>query len=458
MDQSMQNLPDGFGDATMADVVELRKALDIGYSQPTTGTGFDALRVESLEQTLKVLTYSATHIRLWNAIDKQDAYSTVEEYNRLLSYGGDGGGFLSSGELPGTEDTTYERADQKVKYIGTTREVNHPSTLVRTVPPDLIATETANGALWMMGKLNRAMYYADATAIPLEFNSLTSQIIAGAGNVIDMRGQPLNKDAIENAAQLSVDNYGLITQFFSNPKVFTDFSKLHYAQQRFNQPGTAGNVGTPVKGYSTLSGDITFQPDVFVRKGDTAPSSATNAKAPAAPTVGTFVISTGVSGSLFGAADAGDYKYQVTAVNNYGESAPCALTAAQTVVSGGSIAFTITTGAGTYAETAYKIYRTQKGGSVAYYIGELLPRTKSGGVYQSTTAHTDINTYLPQTFMGLALDMTPQSLTFKQLSPMIKMPLAIIAPAIRWMQLLYGTPIVYAAKKSVVFRNIGVAS
>jgi hypothetical protein len=53
------------------------------------------------------------------------------------------------------------------------------------------------------------------------------------------------------------------------------------------------------------------------------------------------------------------------------------------------------------------------------------------------------------------LDMTPQSLTFKQLSPMIKMNLAVISPSIRWMQLLYGTPIVYAPKKNVVFRNIG---
>jgi hypothetical protein len=31
-------------------------------------------------------------------------------------------------------------------------------------------------------------------------------------------------------------------------------------------------------------------------------------------------------------------------------------------------------------------------------------------------------------------------------------------PAIRWMQLLYGTPIVFAPKKNVVFKNIGVSS
>jgi hypothetical protein len=80
---------------------------------------------------------------------------------------------------------------------------------------------------------------------------------------------------------------------------------------------------------------------------------------------------------------------------------------------------------------------------------------KSGGIYSSPTHWTDYNNWRPNTFLGLMLDMSQQSLTFKQLSPMIKMNLAVISPAIRWMQLLYGTPIVYAPRKNVVFRNIG---
>jgi len=454
MDQAMIQ---GFGEGTMAELAELRKALEIGYTQPVTGQGFDALRVESLEASLKVLTYSAVHIRLWNAISKDPAYSTVEEYNKLIDYGDEGGGFVASGELPPTEDSLYERADQKVKYIGTTREVHHPATLVRTVPPDLIAQETNNGIMWMMGKLNRAMYYADADAVPLEFNGITKQLIDGATNVIDLRGRPLSKDDIENAAQLTVDNYGFAANLYSNPKVFTDFSKLHYAQQRFNTPGQGGMVGTPVKGYSTLAGDIAFEPDTFVRRGDTVPAAATNVKAPAAPTIGTFVIASDAA-SEFGAADAGTYKYQLTAINNYGESLPTALSAGQTVASGEKVSFTVTDGAGTYAATAYKVYRTEKGGSTTYFVGYILPRTKISGVYQATTAYSDLNGYLPRTFLGLMLDLNREAMTFKQLSPLIKMPIAITKPTISWMQLLYGTPIVYAPKKHVVFRNIGVAN
>jgi len=37
---------------------------------------------------------------------------------------------------------------------------------------------------------------------------------------------------------------------------------------------------------------------------------------------------------------------------------------------------------------------------------------------------------------------------------MIKIPLATIAASIRWMQLLYGTPIVYAPLKGRIFYNV----
>jgi len=446
-----------FGESTMADLDELRKALDIGTSQPVTGVGFDALRVESLEGTLKVLTHLAKHARLWNMIAKLPAFSTVEEYNRLLSHGGEGGGFLASGTLPEIEDSSYERADQKVKFLGTTRVVNHPATLVRTVPAQLIATETQNGVLWMIGKANRGMYYGDSAAIPLEWNGLTKQIVDGAGHVVDLRGQPLTKDNLENGTQLVNDNFGFPTALFSNPRVFTDFAKLYHAQQRFNNPGTAGNVGTPVKGYSSLSGDISFEPDTFVKRGTIPPATLTQARAPTVPTLSPAIDAPVVAGSQFTAAFAGTYIYSVTAVNNFGESVASANTAGQAIATDGAVTLTITDGGGTDGATGYRIYRTDKGGATPNFM-KLVERDKIGGVPQATTVYQDLNADLPATFIGLLLDQTPQSLSFKQLSPLIKMDLARIAPSIRWMQLLYGTPIVYAPKKNVLFKNIGLAN
>lgn len=449
---------DGFGESTAAELGELRKALEIGYQQPTTGQGFDALRVESLDATLKTLTYGATHVKLWSQIPKTDAFSTVEEYNRLLEYGSEGGGFVSSGALPEEEDSTYERADQKVKYLGTTRSVHHPATLVRSVPADLIATETQNGALWLMGKANHGLYYGDSDAVPLEWNGLTKQIIDGNGIVIDLKGEPLSSTDIENGAQQITENFGVPSRLFSNSKVFTDFSSTYHQYQRWNAPGgAAGIAGTPLTGWSTQVGPVGFESDVFVKRGSTAPTSATSAKAPNAPTL-SLGAPGNTTGSVFETADAGDYRWQVTAINQYGESAPTALSNAATLAAGQGIELTITDGGGAFPATAYKIYRTGKNGATATYTHKVVARTKTSGVYQNTTLWVDKNEWRPGCFTGLMLDMSPQSLTFRQLAPMLKMNLAIISPAIRWMQLLYGTPIIFAPKKNVVFKNIGVAS
>jgi hypothetical protein len=309
-----------------------------------------------------------------------------------------------------------------------------------------------------MGKLNRALYTGDADSVPLEFNGITKQLIDGNAIVIDCLGLPIASTDIENAAQQALENFGNPTVMFSNSKVFTDFGKQYAGSQRFIAPDApAGRAGTPITGYNTQVGTVGFESDIFCKRGDVPPAAATSAKAPAAPTIAPGNIGAN-SASLWLASDAGNYKYQVTSVNAFGESAPSAISGAQALVAGQSVDVVITDGGGVYPATGYKVYRTEKGGSTAYYIGYRTNRAKTGGAYINTTTYTDINSWRPHTFQALMLDMTPQSLTFRQLSPMIRMPLAIVAPSIRWMQLLYGTPIVFAPKKNILFKNVGVAA
>lgn len=449
----------GFGESTMAELAELRKALDIGVTQPPTG--FDSLRIESLEQTLKILTFRQENIALWREIPKSQAFSTIEEYNRLEKYGTfENGVFNPSGVLPEEQDSVYSRQNQLVKFLGTTRVVTHPSTLVRTAPADLIAQETQNGALFLMGKVNEGLYFADSTIVPEEYNGVQAQIVSGAGNVIDLRGGPLTQDSIEDGVQRVLDNFGNPSLLFSNNAVFGDFSKTFHNFQRFAAPNVGqGVVGTPVSGFSSQAGTIGFRPDTFVRPGGAPPAAATSSKAPNAPTQGFTIrdaattISAGLT-SQFGSGDAGDYKYQVTAINRFGESAPSTLSAAQTVVAGGSVEITITDGGGAEAATGYKIYRIPSAGGADSTIVQMV-RVARDAVTPADTVHNDVNDDIPGTFVGLLLDMSDQSLTFRQLSPMIRMPLATIAPSIRWMQLIYGTPVVYQPKRNVVYKNIG---
>lgn len=445
---------DGFGEGTVTDLINLQKALTMGYQDPPL-TGGDALRVESLDGTLRVLSYLAQHMRLWNMIPQSDAFSTLEEYALLNSYGVDTGGFVDAGITPELSDSDYIRSNQRVKYVGTLRKVDHPATMVRTVPADLVAQETANGVMWMLGRIEWGLFFGDSSIIPQQWNGLLAQLLAGSAPVIDLRGASLSASNVEDAADGIFQNYGMPTTIFANSKVFADFSKLYFGQQRWNNPNPArGLAGTPLTGMSTQAGDISFTSDIFLKKGGPPLAAVSSTKAPSAPTL-TPGTPAG-TGSLFGTSDAGTYKYQVSAVNSYGESLPCAASANVTYTAGQSCTFTITDGGGTYPTTGYRIYRTDKSGSTSLMaFVRAIPRNSVSGVYQATTSFTDDNTYLQATSTAIMADMSPEALTFRKLSPLIKIPLAITSPAVSWMQLLYGTPIVFAPKRFVVFRNVG---
>jgi len=105
-----------FGEAetSQEQLNDLSKALE---AQSITGRDTDSLttasgaplKVESLDKTLKLITFKESEIVLWKKVPKLPAYNTVEEYNQLQSYGAERGGFITEGELPQEEDSVYVR-------------------------------------------------------------------------------------------------------------------------------------------------------------------------------------------------------------------------------------------------------------------------------------------------------------------------------------------------------------
>src|SRR5574337_1093632 len=166
---------DGFNDASAGDVQELNKALMATESKggavdgSTTASGAP-LKVESLEKTLKVVTFSQKNIVFWKETPVLPAYNTVEEFNRLTSYGSDQGGFTGEGELPEEDDSTYVRQSELVKYMGSTRVVTHPMTLVNTAHGAVIQREIENGTIWILSKIERALFEGNSDIITEEFN------------------------------------------------------------------------------------------------------------------------------------------------------------------------------------------------------------------------------------------------------------------------------------------------
>jgi len=462
----------GFGTAPATDVQELAKALEAGY-QLTNQTGGSALRVESLEASLKVVTWTNHHIKFWKKIPKSPAYSTVEEYNQLVSYGPTSFAFTQEGELPPSTDTAYARRTQLVKFMGTSREVTHPATLVHPAHGDVIALENQNGILWLLERVEAALFSADSS---LAFDGEAEQwdgldALIDPTSFTDLQGQPLQEADVEEASNAIIEAYGYPTDLFLGTRVLSDLVKTMYPRERVQLPApTNGQVGQAINTMATQAGVIEFNPDIFIRRLPSPPAGPTHANAPATPQIITTGLA-GVDGDFNKGAPAGtnEYAYVSTACNRFGESAFSPVMAANQSISqvnkdaGNHITVTLTNAAvvGSFPAEYIRVYRTVAMASAAAVptgaasyslVAQLAVLTQAGG---GVTTFTDVNFLIPFTNIAYMGELTPQVITFRQLAPMMRLDLAVLAPAYRWMILLYGTPLLFAPLKWRRMINIG---
>lgn len=472
-----------YGSMNQENVDSLNKALSAGeITGRDTADLADAsgasLKVESLEKTLKHITFRESDIRLWKDLPKKAAYNTVEEYNQQTSYGQDRGGFNGEGETPDEEDSTYVRRSQLVKYLGVTKSVTHQMTLVNTMVGNVMERTIKDGTLWILRKLNKSLYFGNEKHIPVEFNGFLAQqqqsdAWASYGkymdseNIVDLRGGALTEDAIETGANTIVENYGLANQIYAAPAVLSNFVKNFYGN-KFIQPNSSalsdGVMGQRVRSFESQFGSIGLNHDVFFKKlpSKTSISAATSTKSPSAPiwdAVAPIAVIASVAGSKWATADAGSVFYAVSALNRFGESALAIYSTAAAAVAGAALNLKFADGGGATPATAYRIYRTFKGGAATgefYPLFEVSVANLSTG-YEGAGASIirDMNRFLPNTDQAMLLQFDNEVVEFAQLAPLMKMDLAILSPAFRFMILLYGTPFLYAPKKLVRIVNIG---
>lgn len=475
-----------FGATSQEDLGNLVKALEAREvtGRDTTnlvGQSGAPLKLESLEKTLKVLTFKENDIVFWKRIPKKPAYNTVEEYNQLTSYGAQRGGFQREGELPEEETSSTIRRAQLVKFMGTTRSVTLPMAMVRIQQSAGTATEfeIKNGTNWILQTANKALYFGDEALIPEEFNGIIAQQMRSdvyssyneymnSDQVIDMRGVALTEDAIEDACNSVVENFGLIDQMYAPPKVLSSFVKNFYGN-KFIQPNTpaltAGVMGQRVKSFESQFGDVGFNKDIFFNK---MPSKKLNAaagsnKAPAAPTAGSVTPVAADALGKWEASDAGNYFYAVTSKNRYGESTLTLLEATvSAIVTGGAADLAFTETASPYATDCFVIYRGQKdavasGGETLFYPLFTVSKSELAAGYDGAGNGVvrDRNRFLPDCDQALLVQEDNEVIEFGQLAPLMKLDLAITSPAYRFLIMMYGTPFLYAPKKITRIINIG---
>ncbi len=459
------------GIASGADIDALNKALtagsDINNPGSAAGEGFP-LRVESLDQTLYNVTYSAKQIKFWRSLAKTPAYNTVEEYNRLEEYGSGDSIFIGEGELPTEDDSTYSRQYSKIKFMGTTRRVTHVMGVLRSAHGEAVARETVNGTLFLLKQIERQLFTGNEDMVDLQFDGLETLLAKAFGttieddgqysgyagdNVIDLRGQPLTPDHVVDLTEVLIaePNYGEPTDLWSSTGPVKDLSKIMFPNER-NPSGRSGAVGSVAESVLTPFGNIKLQPNIFIPGSTTAGAVGVGKAAlrPSAPTLGTLT-SPAYAGShtnYWGSTDAGAYWYKVVAGSRHGRSVPATSAAAVTVSADDEVIIPVTDNG---PDTSYyEVYRSDKDGAVG--TCRTIMRVAKTGPSQNIR---DLNRFLPNTSKAYLLSQNNQVLTWKQLAPFTKIKLATIDTSVRWMQILYGALQLMKPGHCGMFINVG---
>lgn len=450
---------------------ELSKALTAGYgSDPANFTGGSALRIQSLDKTMKATIQDNEHFRLFNALAKTGAGATVDEWTERSGVGGFLGGSTNSetGRIAQSQGE-YKRRVALVKYMMTRAEVSVVVTLGNNLA-SAKAVEAQNAALRLLTDAEYLSFCGDDTVVPTEFSGIFAQIeqavAAGeidGGNVIDANGQAITSVNAFNdaAAQIAKrGNFGRPTHFFSSLNVQADLDNSLDPAFRVAVTNAADGgvkLGSPVVGLRTSHGNVATMSDVFVPDTDDlkpfqleyGPIAAANAGMQ--PTVAAPVAAADVA-SKFGAPHAGNYYYLITGVSAAGQSTGV-ISSQIAVAAGQKVTLTITRSVGAQ-ETGYAIYRSRKNGTNNVADFRLVKRIPSGG---ATTTFVDKNEDIPGTTKACILNLTPgaDAISWRQLLPMMEFALYPTDSAvIPWAQLLFGYLRLAKRKQHAVIKNI----
>jgi hypothetical protein len=476
INQVLQGLDQGIVSA--ADIENLNKAITAGYGgagKPTDLTYGGVLQAESLEATLKSITFDMKNLKFWPAISVDKAYNLFEQYNRLISYGSDSAPYIGEGGAPQEEDSTYVRDGQKIVFFGTRRRVSHQMTLVRVTVGDIVAQQAKEGTMHLLKNVERELYWGNAhfmnqqtglesgsdADIPvnniamcgllkqLQKGDTDAQMQAGdflgygdsSSIVTDLAGQVMAQDDIERLAVIALENFGAPDQLHIEPAALSAFVKQFYPQFR-SAPGLANQtVGYDVSKVQTTAGAVDLKPNLFLRPRSGVRALAVNALAPQA-TFTAVPSAVAVTTSSFAA---GVYQVSVTAVNDAGESSP--ISSSVTLAAGNNLSLAI---ASAPAGVKYwKLYISAPGGAAG------TQKFAGNWANQGSTNYVSSNVQLPGLGEAFLLDMSAECMRFKQLAPLSKINFAIVTTALEFAIVMYGALFVYTPRFNCLFRNIG---
>ena len=379
----------GYGELHAESLQNLQKALTAGSGVDAASfTGGRALTPESLEKTLVNVLATQKEAVLFQMLKHTPISGPVHQWNYRDDVGAVDGAWVPEGGDSEDTDQTIARQYMTAKYLQTRRQVTIQAASTNMLE-NAMAIEQNAGMLWLVQNIERGLFYGNEDYNAYQPNGLIKQI--PSSNVIDMRGGLASsstfEEKMEEAARIIRDSFGQANTMLTSTKIMQDVQALLRDRIRFQAGSTTGNA--IFDKYPTIFGELNLKADVFIQEGAIPAASSLTTKRPGAPTLGSESTPVSDTGYAFDADSAGDYVYKVVAVNRYGDSAASSELVITSVADGDMVQFTITEG--DPAATAFKIYRSKKGGVTGAEVRymETVARTGASQVYK------DDNSELP---------------------------------------------------------------
>lgn len=444
-------MPDG-GITTMEQFQEFAKAVSTNSwnTDHATLTGMSALRLESLEMTMRAVVAKQESARLFKDLKRTPVTSTVHEWMTQTDLGGQFDGLFNSelGDIS-SEVGNYARNVMRIKYMMTQAQISHVASVQGIAGATLKARENKNAITRLTIGANRALYHGDETVAPNAIPGISAQLRAfdGGSHIIDAQALGVTDPNLlaQLMFQLKADvqqeaNFGDLTHMYLDQYTQNDLDLHLFPQYRVHldaQP-TSLMLGAPVSGIRTSNGNVGTVQDMWINNPTTAmPQYAKKGKttdgAPGALTA-TVVAAANLAGSFFDTPKAGVYYYSVAPIDANGVEGVPSAPASATIAAGGGATVTRAVNVDGKA-TGWALYRSTQDPATAPTLKDMRLVAKFP---ISQAAYIDGNQKVAGASSVYALNRDPESIQIAQLLPVTQFPLfPTRAAVIPWAVLFY---------------------
>ena len=428
----------------------------IGYNvNPNDMNGFTTpLRVESLDDQIKTLTFNQEQFVFFNQIAKRAAHSSVEQYVTYDRHGEIGHSMASAeGAISKITAQQFGRHTVNMKYLTTARQVTVQAGMAASIADPLQAA-TQDAVVSLASEIEWMSFYGDKdlhdanNSEGLEFDGLNKLI--PASNVINLKGKVLSEADLNDAAIMISKAYGYPTDAFLPMGAKSRLVSSLLSRQRVFQSAGAQNLtlGFNAPQFQSISGMINLNGSNLMENYnilDEADPFVSGIK----PTV-TATVESETKAGQFADEDVKAQEYRVVAVSTDTHSEAVAPEAAVLTAKTDTVKLEITVPTNYESPIEFiRVFRKSEAG-LFYEIGKISAHEAKAG----KVTFVDDNSVIPGTVDAYVGQMTPDVIALYEWLPITRFALATMTAAYTWSFLWFGALALFAPRKWVRIKNI----